>query len=439
MRVATSLVVVMAFVLLGSASAHAAEIHAATCERSAVATAVNSANDGDTVVIPAGRCTWTTNLTIKNKILTIQGVGIDKTTIVDGVSKGGYPNVPQVLSVETKDGGLTRITGITFQGGSIADSYNKGMVAIGGTSKSWRLDHCRFVTTMTFALNAGGFTHGVIDHNIFDLADWKFGIYTFHGSWNGQGPYGDGSWADATYLGTERAIYIEDNVFNAPSLSVAHDGWSGGRVVFRHNTLNNTVYENHGTESGGRWRGQRSFEVYNNKFTHTGPAYASVVGLRSGVGVVFNNTATFDPSKGFIRRVVDAVVYRASKSFSPWGKCDGTSRWDGNQQPGGYPCLDQIGRGRGTLISGDDPTPVQWPQQLVEPTYAWNNMLNGALSPMTSNTPSHIVEGRDFFNASRPGYSPYTYPHPLATGASQTTPGSEPTSTLAAPGNLQIR
>ena len=34
----------------------------------------------------------------------------------------------------------------------------------------------------------------------------------------------------------------------------------------------------------------------------------------------------------------------------------------------------------------------------------------------------HIQEGRDFFNdTQKPGYTPYTYPHPLATAASPPT------------------
>ena len=414
--------------LLCAATAEAATIRATSCERSAVAAAVNTARDGDTVTIPAGRCTWTSTLMINGKFLTLQGAGIDATTIVDGVSKDPYPNTPYVLWIHTKSGGLTRVTGITFQGGSITGPYTTGLVQITGNSKSWRLDHCEFVATKTAGLFVYGFTFGVIDHNVFDLRDWRYGIYTFHHTWNGKGSYGDGSWADATYLGTEKAIFIEDNVFKAPNLSVAHDGWSGGRVVFRHNHLLNTVYANHGTESGGRLRGQRSFEIYENTIRHTAKGYPAVVGLRSGVGVVFNNKVTFE-APAYITRVVDAQVFRANQGYAPWGKCDGTSLWDGNDVVGGYPCLDQIGRGQSTLISGDTPLPLRWPDQRVEPTYAWNNTLNGVVSPMFSVSTRHIKAGRDFFNAPKPGYVPYVYPHPLSTG----------TGVLAAPGNLQVR
>jgi hypothetical protein len=80
---------------------------------------------------------------------------------------------------------------------------------------------------------------------------------------------------------------------------------AGSRFVFRRNKPVNTLFANDGT--------------------------ASVIGLRSGVGVFFNN-------------------------------------------------------------------------QKAEPTYAWNNTLNGKPSPMVKNA-GPIVEGRDFFNAPMPGYT----------------------------------
>src|SRR6266853_2189011 len=90
-----------------SVNAYPATKTAASCSRADVGTAVNSASDGDTIVIPAGTCTWTSNLTITAKVLVLQGAGMDRTVIVDGVSKTDYPNIPQVLVYFTKPGGLT--------------------------------------------------------------------------------------------------------------------------------------------------------------------------------------------------------------------------------------------------------------------------------------------------------------------------------------------
>ncbi len=79
--------------------------------------------------------------------------------------------------------------------------------------------------------------------------------------------------------------------------------------------------------------------------------------------------------------------------------------------------LDQPGLGRGDLITG---TPA-WPNPDSEPCYSWNNVFqpNGHHMNFDFNHSSFttILQGRDYFNDTpMPGYTPYTYPHPLVTG-----------------------
>ena len=65
-------------VLLGlflSAAASAASYTASSCATSAVQAAINSAVGGDTVIIPAGSCTWTSGVTISGKGITLTGQG----------------------------------------------------------------------------------------------------------------------------------------------------------------------------------------------------------------------------------------------------------------------------------------------------------------------------------------------------------------------------
>src|SRR5438045_2334012 len=59
-------------------------ITAASPSLANVATAISSAADGDTVVIPSGTATWTSGLAIK-KAITLQGKGIGSTIIKDGI------------------------------------------------------------------------------------------------------------------------------------------------------------------------------------------------------------------------------------------------------------------------------------------------------------------------------------------------------------------
>ena len=52
-------------------TADAATINANSCSRADVNSALTTAQNDDTVVVPAGNCTWTPNITIDQKRLTL--------------------------------------------------------------------------------------------------------------------------------------------------------------------------------------------------------------------------------------------------------------------------------------------------------------------------------------------------------------------------------
>ena len=94
--------------------------------------------------------------------------------------------------------------------------------------------------------------------------------------------------------------------------------------------------------------------------------------------------------------------------------------------------LDQAGVGQSTLISGDYPTPPPGFNQVPEPCYIWNNTSDGAPYNTFSAETSNIKRGIHYFdNTALPRYVPYTYPHPLVSGASPT-PTPAPTATPTA-------
>lgn len=429
-------------------------INAGSCSNSDVQTAVNSANNGDTVTVPAGNCTWSGNVTIPNtKGITLQGAGIDVTTI-----NGGQ------IFITAASGNLWRVTGFTFSNGS-------EFLWINGTGTSLRVDHNKFTASGTPAIFIDGpQLYGVIDHNTFTDPTFDFScIFVFEGMGEDGGDGGAASWARATSLGSENAVYVEDNQFNfgAPSQGYSIvDGRAGGRVVLRYNTVINGTVGWHDAEISGS-RGIRQIEVYNNSFQMTS-AIQDVVYHRGGTGVWFNNTFQGVDFTWVENPIIlfNSRTTTSENGFGPWqsycnnalkkfclggaaisctqdSDCLGAIfegfstvyppciQIDGMTDSYGYPCRDQIGTGVTNTTTG---------AQALEPMWFWNNTwcygANGVCTPTTPVTlyvntdgsQNIIIKGRDYYestNTALPGYVPYTYPHPL-------------TGILSPPQNLRI-
>jgi hypothetical protein len=250
------------------------------------------------------------------------------------------------------------------------------------------------------ALAISGWQYGVVDHCLFDQASFTVNnaIGVQHNGWNGDnGGYGDASYADSSYLGTNQFIFIETNTFNQSSVSgttndpngFTNDSQLGGRFVFRYNTVNRMLTQSHGTQD--RRRGTRAYEVYNNTFNwQCSPNCSSDQGTyafyaRSGTGVVWGNTST-----GYVT-LVNAHNDRSETVFefpmwatagsTPNGYCNGSDLWDENSNATGNACLDQVGRGAGQLITGTTPVSsatgtATWPHQALEPVYEWLDNYN---------------------------------------------------------------
>src|SRR5437870_2153368 len=98
----------------------AATINAASCSQANVNSAITSAVDGDTVIIPAGTCSWTTTLTI-TKGISLLGAGAGSTVLQDNVPKGdsncqgGGPLMDWTVNMANRPNTL-RISGFTIQG-----------------------------------------------------------------------------------------------------------------------------------------------------------------------------------------------------------------------------------------------------------------------------------------------------------------------------------
>jgi hypothetical protein len=285
------------------------------------------AQNGDTITLPASTFTWMQTVNISKNIIIVGQTG--QTTINDEIPKtSGSPGAFRCsLSSGTS---LSRISGIKFQG-AIGPAYtgSLGEISLDGVSATpnVRIDNCEFNGLYLRPIVFFGGLCGVIDHCNFTMGPWVGGINIRHSSWKGIGSYGDYSWADDPHFGSEQAIFIEDCAFNNFSGATFIDGDAGMHVVVRHCTIYGSEAGNHGTETGQRNRGGRTFEFYQNHcdggpstFNHNWMIY-----VRGGSALVWGNYSDRYDS------LVAFAEYRLWFQATPWGQADGTNAWDVNE------------------------------------------------------------------------------------------------------------
>ncbi|HEY1789399.1 MAG TPA: hypothetical protein VGJ73_14665 [Verrucomicrobiae bacterium] len=328
-----------------SHSVNAAVVNANSDSLSDVQSAVNQANPGDTVNVPAGTATWTGTLTVNNDIQII-GAGVGRSTLVDNVPRGNGT----LISWNTVSNGFCRLSGFSFNYLNTSVAYG-GTVGIGGYSHAVRVDHCSFTNLYNCEIQIDGWVYGCIDHCVFyNQNNSGFPIEQYMDQYGGaNNNYGDGSWAAPDSWGTTNALYIENCVFVGDNDvgSTAYDGYRGCRVVFRYNSCTNIIFGTHGTETGGRFRSIRSFEIYNNYFAWLSNSPSSylcpwMVYIRGGSGVVYSNTAY----GGIYYPIVMADYRSYSGTWAPWGGITGINGWDSNN-----PAILASGTASGTFNS----------------------------------------------------------------------------------------
>lgn len=387
---------------------------AATCSRADVNAVINgpthTAVDGDTIIIPAGSCTWTSGIAVTGVGITITGQGTPNT----GASTVGA-GTPTTTIIDNSSASLITVTGLTYGQTmkvellslqpliSSTDSplFFAGTCTSSGCPKL-RVDNINFVTGWNGKLPWSGLTicdgfYAVFDHN--SASESIIGnpalVQVHFSAWLGVGDYGDNSFASADTYGTEAAVYIENNLLDGVSGTendVGPFGHAGGsRYVCRFNTVTNLpgagLCSAHGTSWLGRERGQRQLEVYGNTVSITGTGDAGE-GINSGTGMVFGNSWT-----GFINKVVSLDVPRDWHSASPWNYCDGSQLWDTNDTNGGGGNTAYV-YGSGTITTGGSATTLsdtskswttnQW-QNNGNP-YSIHDVTTGAGSDILSNS-----------------------------------------------------
>ena len=442
--------------MLGQTCTTATCTAAGVSEAQVLAAMPAPSNTNATVVIniPAGSSAWTSafNYTFPAAVTnwTISGATVVSCTGTPGqagyacpatdntIISDNFSGQNQLISI-TAAGVNTfgRITGLTIQGGT-GNSKNNGMFVVNGPTNNLRIDHNHFNSSTytggfsTFSAEVWGQVEGVADHNLMDtggssVTSNSIGVFN---TLNDSIGFGDGTWANPTDFGGSDFFFIEDNVFNGGE---AQDCADAGKFVLRYNNINNSSYGSapihaHGTKTqGGRGRGCRAYEAYNNYAvgpTSSGNADA-LVGSAGGTSLVYNNTIA-SGYNWFWAGSTTRNDGSATETNTPygWGYCGTTvqsngtgSAWDGNTNAGtGYPCMDGLGRGQGTEAMNGVNWPgalnsttssIHWLYEYLEPIYLIHNTLGGASQARinTGDTADQFNQDVYAYNASFTGAS----------------------------------
>lgn len=379
-----------------------------------------------TVNIPTDTKTWgndqsmIVNLaTATATSITINGAGKTKTIITNNIQTsatcGSTSNA--LFNITGGPGKKLTISGIGFVQGSCVNGNSPTIMIYltGDNFVDWRIHNNDFTGTerVYSVWSFGAAQSGLIDNNTH-----YYGKPLVYGATS--------NWATDTDLGGESFVFIENNSFDKATFANAMDANYGGKFVSRYNNYINGELYIHGANT--TLRGGRAFEIYNNNFT--AKIDLSVAGfLRGGTGVVYNNRWLEDGASW----TGTTILLDNLRSCAVTNPCNAENAdgFDVNTNPNpasgvqdGWPCRDQIGRGK---------------DQASEPVYGWNNFLGATSIDFVVNpTPGetcdamedHVVANRDFYNASSLSdakskgliatYAAYECPHRLAglTGAS---------------------
>ena|GEM_PF-858628 len=512
MFIARFLLVAIFLPLFLTSSLKAQTVTANSCSVTDVTNAWASVTSSTTLFrIPAGTCDWSAGVHLTapagSTSLTIQGAGT--TTGADSLGNPTGYNDQTTTQINTQTAGivgfnsstsqtLLRITGITFQ---FLQSTSSCSVTFGGGWASamptpfLRVDHTHWWTTQNGVCLAEtyGAIWGVVDHNVTAVPVSNSSFQGVSNFWRVGASYtGDGFaagafvWNKPTAFGTGQFLYFEDNFITGGYMN---DCSSGGKQVFRYNTISHSIEQGH--EGTGDFRGCRATEFYGNKVT-CDSFNGGVTSTRSGTMLVWGNT-TVGCSSQLIGLNEDRTNGHGFGAPPDWGYCGtggviaGPSPWDGNSlglnNASGYPCVDQPGRGEGdyiwgsafgfgepmranvtrkicpvasTVVNGqavtcpsgytignDNPGQGSWPHNALEPVYEWMDSAQGQVGGDCGNL-SDCIPNRDFYqeaigqgvNSCSGGPGVSCTPFSGATGTGHGTFANRPNNCTAGPGGL---
>jgi hypothetical protein len=328
---------------------------------------IDAAGPDGVVKIPAGCYEVTGSIAIPQG-MRLLGAGMDKTVLYrdPGVSRDQSKPIFWAFGRGESE---TQISGVALLGVRNTNDRGEDYGILLSNSRNFRVDHCYFEGFGWAGVRVEGISRGVVDHSIF-VDNYKKGIDNLG---YGVVVYGANQWPDDPGAGTSDAVFVEDSVFVGCRHAIASSG--GAHYVFRYNLVQKNVIacsvDAHGLGFGSS-RGSRYVEIYGNMVED--PVYKQCgIGIRGGDGVIFDNSL-----RGFKKPILLILE---------WGTPEGLKS--------NYPAKDQI-----------------------RDLWIWDNEIDGgpSMPQIDPEARGFIEQGRDYFVQPKPGYNPYTYPHPLVAG-----------------------
>lgn len=326
-----------------------------------------------------------------------------------------------LINVTENTSGNFRFSGIQFEDGTgtgVTIDWNRA-----SSGQPGLVDGCTFISIDSHDVIDINSNKGVCWSNMFLAFGFSNARLAFHHKCIDETT----SWTSASTIGANDTtgannFYNENSYFSA-WLNVADDD-DNARAVHRYNKYDNAGNGTHGADTSNF--GVRHTEYYNNTYYFTGFADGQTMNLnwwwywRGGTHVVTDNVIPDISSTDYSNKPeFNVTVMNLQRNAGP-NPC-----WHMDMVGVSKPAPRQFGYGRVTGAAGSDAITYIGDS---EPVYIWNNTGTTVVSlsnygtlegdscvGTTDSTSGYVSAGVEYFNdgTAKPGYTKYTYPHPL--------------------------
>jgi PKD repeat protein len=381
-------------------------ITAASPSYADVSAAIAAATSGDTVMVPAGSATWSSQLMITKEIKLIgAGVGSTIITMTGGAYAFAYQPRPGTVT-------LFRLSGFQFNLNNTAGCFHLINTSSSAAIRYVRIDNNSFLNSSRGVL-VDGPVFGVVDNNTM--------TGRVHMDNYCQDQCGD--WAPtappAVPGGVDNLYYEDNNITTNDAFATCGHG---GRYCYRHNTFNYTgsvglypAFDHHGNQTSGVVAG-RLTEIYENTINMNGHS-VRFWDHRGGTMIAFNNH--YNSTGGYDFQIREEYCNSITCNGTVEFQIKASYYWS-NYNNGNLFSTGNLSFGQNSSCPINEGTNF-WIQRA-----AFNGTVGMGVGPLASRPTSGLVTGVGWWATDEQKlyratgtttwelyYTPYAYPHPL--------------------------